>query len=479
MFTGERVRFSTYNIFPDGISRYLDIEYVPDIAEDCLVRGYFSAVNDISDRKLGAEALAESEARLAEVQQIANVGSWAIIVDDGEQTETIWSPQLCRIFDIEQNAVPTNIDAYLKHIHAEDRERLRKTWASALESDVPSEVECPIIHPSGNVRTVISSGLSHRDQTRGVRRWIGTTSDITKRKQAAEELHQAQKMEAVGQLTGGVAHDFNNLITIIIGSFELLRGDVKNDSVNGKLIDLGTKAAERGAALTYRLLAFSRKQTLLPTTIDLNSLIPGMTDMLRRTLGERIKIRFKSSENLWTCQADPSQLENAFLNLAINARDAMPDGGILSIETANMMIDDQFFAAQADVEPGRYIMLSVSDTGTGIPTETLKHVFEPFFTTKGVGKGSGLGLSMVYGFAKQSGGNATIYSEQDERTTVKIYIPQSTAEDGATDRKSTAGDIPVAQGERILVVEDNPDVRTLAVALLSNLGYEIVEAGNA
>ncbi|MBT4428577.1 MAG: PAS domain-containing protein [Rhodospirillaceae bacterium] len=477
--SGERVRFGTYNLFTDGKSRYLDIEYVPDIAEDGLVRGYFSVVNDISDRKLAAEALTESEARLAEAQQIANVGSWTVVVEDGEQTETIWSAQLCRIFEIKPDAVPRNFDAYLSHVYEQDRELLLETWTSSLESGVPYEIEYRIVRPSGEVRWVVSKGQSRSDQTPGISRWVGATSDITERKQAAEELQQALKMEALGQLTGGVAHDFNNLLTVIMGTLELLREEGIDDSARVELIDRGTKAVERGAALTHRLLAFSRKQTLLPNAIDLNVLIADLTDMLRRTLGERIEIRNNAAQGLWTCRADQSQLENAFLNLTINARDAMPDGGTLTIETANLNLDDEFSAVQADVEPGDYVMIGVSDSGIGIPPETLKHVFEPFFTTKEVGKGSGLGLSMVYGFAKQSGGNATIYSEPDEGTTVKVYLPRSNSEDNASDSSNAAGNIPTAKGERILVVEDNPDVRVLAVALLSDLGYEIVEAGDA
>ena len=204
-----------------------------------------------------------------------------------------------------------------------------------------------------------------------------------------------------------------------------------------------------------------------------------MTDMLRCTLGERIEIRSRGSNGLWNCQADQSQLENALLNLTINARDTMPDGGALTIETANVTLSDEISALQADVEPGYYVMLGVSDTGSGIAADTLEHVFEPFFTTKDVGKGSGLGLSMVYGFAKQSGGNATIYSELGEGTTVKVYLPRSAAKDDAAEANDGAENIPLAHGERILIVEDNPNVRALAVALLTELRYEIVEACSA
>ena len=285
-------------------------------------------------------------------------------------------------------------------------------------------------------------------------------------------------MEAVGQLTGGVAHDFNNLLTVILGNLELVRDRVSADSNEGAMIARGLEAAERGAALTHRLLAFSRNQTLMPTTIDLGNLVAGMTDMLRRTLGETIEIHTKSAANLWRCLADQSQLENALLNLSINARDAMKGGGRLTIETENISLDDDFAAAQAEVAPGHYIMLAVSDTGSGIASDVLSHVFEPFFTTKNVGQGSGLGLSMVYGFAKQSGGNVTIYSEMDRGTTVKLYLPRSFAQDGEDIHARSNSSVPEARGETIFVVEDDPDVRTLAVALLSGLGYNIVEAGD-
>ncbi|MDP6475459.1 MAG: ATP-binding protein [Alphaproteobacteria bacterium] len=344
---------------------------------------------------------------------------------------------------------------------------------------MPYEIEYRIVRPGGEVRSVISKGLSRRDQAPGISRWIGATSDITERKQAEEELHQALKMEAVGQLTGGVAHDFNNLLTVIMSTLELLRDDGENDSARNKMIDRGVGAVQRGAALTHRLLAFSRKQTLVPTAIDSNILVSDMTDLLGRTLGEKIEIRSNGADGLWACQADQSQLENALLNLAINARDAMPDGGVLTIEMANVTLDDDISAAQAEVEPGDYVMLGVSDSGSGITSDALKHVFEPFFTTKDVGKGTGLGLSMVYGFAKQSGGNVTIYSEPGEGTTVKLYLPRSGADGDATAPNKEAADIPVARGERILVVEDDADVRKLTVALLSGLGYEIVEADSA
>jgi CheY-like chemotaxis protein len=234
----------------------------------------------------------------------------------------------------------------------------------------------------------------------------------------------------------------------------------------------GTK---RAADLTQRLLAFSRKQVLKPEIINANTMIAEITHLLYRTLEEHIDIEIVTAAGLWNCEVDPAQLENALVNLAINARDAMPDGGKLTIETANARLDEEYAAAQAEVTAGEYVMLAVTDTGSGMPPEIRERIFEPFFTTKDVGQGSGLGLSMIFGFIKQSGGHVTIYSEDGEGTTVKLYLPRS-AETESIERKIMTDEAPVARGETVLVVEDDSDVRTLAVALLSSLGYQIMEA---
>ncbi|MCZ6861518.1 MAG: PAS domain S-box protein [Alphaproteobacteria bacterium] len=301
---------------------------------------------------------------------------------------------------------------------------------------------------------------------------ITLATDISERKVVEGQLRQAQKMEAVGQLTAGVAHDFNNMLAVISGNAELLEDELGKDNLRLATVH---RATERAAELIQRLLAFSRRQVLMPEIIHANRLIVEVTGLLRHTLEEDIDIQAVAAVGLWNCEVDPAQLENALVNLALNARDAMPDGGKLTIETVNARLDDDYAAAQADVNRGQYVMLTVTDTGIGMPPEVREHVFEPFFTTKAVGDGSGLGLSMVYGFVKQSGGHVTIYSEQGEGTTIKIYLPRSDRKLAAEQKPATA-EAPAARGETVLVVEDDPEVRTLAVALLSNLGYQIMEA---
>jgi len=301
---------------------------------------------------------------------------------------------------------------------------------------------------------------------------------IAEREQAEEALRQSQKMEAVGQLTGGIAHDFNNLLTIITGNVDAARRHIGEDGPARVQRALGNAlvGAERAAMLTQRLLAFSRRQPLNPRPIDPNKLVTGMSELLHRTLGETIAVETVLAAGLWRIEADPHQLENAMLNLAVNARDAMPDGGKLTIETANTHIDRDYAAQNAGVSPGQYVAICVSDIGAGMSADTLARAFEPFFTTKEVGKGTGLGLSMVYGFVKQSGGHLKIYSEEGEGTTVRIYLPRLVGDETVEEERAEA---PVPEGTRdetILVCEDDDDVRAYTVEVLRELGYRVLEA---
>jgi PAS domain S-box-containing protein len=304
--------------------------------------------------------------------------------------------------------------------------------------------------------------------------------EIERRSQSEEALRQLQKMETVGQLTGGIAHDFNNLLQIVSGNLDIVRRNLPADSARlRRSVDNAMKGADRAAILTQRLLAFSRRQPLAPKVLDPNKLVSGMSEMLHRTLGETYSIETVLASGLWRIEADPNQLESALLNLAVNARDAMPEGGKLTIETANTHLDRRYAEVNSGALPGQYVVICVTDTGEGMDRETAEKAFEPFFTTKGVGKGTGLGLSMVYGFVKQSGGHIKIYSEPGEGTTVKIYLPRYLG--GSAEAVADEAEVQAPEGDpnaTILVCEDDEDVRALSADSLRGLGYAVIEAAD-
>jgi PAS domain S-box-containing protein len=317
--------------------------------------------------------------------------------------------------------------------------------------------------------------------------WVrGSILHIADRKRAQREnerlslqLAQAQKMEAIGHLTGGVAHDFNNLLTVITGSLEMMAMGIYDDGHDGDFRTLALDACKRASQLTQRLLAFSRQQPLRPRSVDVAALLSDIRSLLASTLGETIQIQLLPSPDLWPCEVDPAQLESAILNLSINARDAMPSGGRLVLEASNTTVEEPFAHAVEDLDAGEYVVVAVSDDGTGIPPEILGRVFDPFFTTKGVGKGSGLGLSMVYGFAKQSRGHVKIYSEIGHGTTVKLFLPRSRDKSLPVAARDAGANGPPGNRELLLVVEDDPALRALVVQLLHRLGYRTVAAGDA
>jgi len=390
-------------------------------------------------------------------------------------------------------------------------------WKHSIATGEPFEMVFPLKSAQGDWRSFLTRVIPIRDDDGAIVRWFGTNTDISDqldaeqalraeiaqrvaaeaaltslndtlemrvadeiaaRTAAEDALRQSQKMETLGQLTGGIAHDFNNLLQIISGNLDILRRSLPAESARlMRTIENAMKGADRAAVLTQRLLAFSRRQPLAPKIIDPNKLVAGMSEMLHRTLGEHYAIEAVLASGLWRVEADPNQLESAVLNLAINARDAMTGGGKLTIETANTHLDHSYTSLHSGVLPDQYVVLSVSDTGTGMDRDTVERAFEPFFTTKDVGKGTGLGLSMVYGFVKQSGGHLKIYSEQDEGTTVKIYLPrhfglESEAPDQNVEARAPEGD----SSATILVCEDDEAVRALSAESLRDLGYQVVEA---
>jgi signal transduction histidine kinase len=318
-----------------------------------------------------------------------------------------------------------------------------------------------------------------RDELRASNQQL--VAEGARREALADQLRQSQKMEAIGQLTGGLAHDFNNMLSVIIGSLTLIKRRLARGEADvGKYVDSALEAADRAANLTHRLLAFSRRQPLAPQPVDVNKLVAGMSDLLRRTIGEQIRVETVLAGGLWRTRVDRGELENAILNLAVNARDAMADGGRLTIETANCHLDDTYASAHVEVPAGQYVLVAVTDNGCGMPPDVRAMAFDPFFTTKGVGKGTGLGLSQVHGFVKQSGGHVKIYSEPGDGTTIKLYLPrfhgtEQAAMERSTDRPMPRGDIDTL----ILVVEDDERARQVTAESLRELGYSVVHADGA
>jgi PAS domain S-box-containing protein len=431
---------------------------------------------DRTKQKRAELALATSEAqrqateqRFRRVFDLVQEGIWIHV--DGKIAFA--NPAAARLFGAKNPEELIGMPVF-NIIHPDDRQRAIERTRNLKDKLQPLPLtEMRILGLDGKTRIgELQAAPFIQD---GVLHVISSGRDVTALRDAESRLHQAQKMDAVGQLTGGVAHDFNNLLTVIIGALDLDPERIPAEM--RPALDQALRAAERGAALTHRLLAFSRQQMLVTRSVDFNRLVGDMDELLRRTLGEHVEIELRLAGDLWPALADSGQVENSLLNLAINARDAMPEGGKLIIETSNVHLDDDYASSNAEVTPGDYVMMTVTDTGTGMPPDVLAHVFEPFFTTKEVGKGTGLGLSMIYGFAKQSGGHAKIYSEVGHGTTVRLYLPRLTNESLKSDSTAVT---PARKGggETILVVEDNPDVRRLVLRQLRDLGYEVIEAAN-
>jgi PAS domain S-box-containing protein len=386
---------------------------------------------------------------------------------------------------------------WISMVHPDDRSRAAQLWSRSVNGGEPLEVECRLMRNDGASRWFLGRGTPAYDDAGGIVQWIGTCTDIDDQKRSSESLErtlsdlqaemerrqklegqllQAQKMEAIGRLAGGVAHDFNNLLTAILGYNELLRAEVQDDPELYEYAEEVAHSAERAAALTNQLLLFGRQQVIQPQVLGLNELVLRLEKMLKRIIGEDIMLESRLAAGLLPVKVDPTHVDQLILNLAVNSRDAMPDGGRLTVETANVELTSEFAGRHLGVEPGQYVMLAVSDTGCGMDEATKARLFEPFFTTKERGKGTGLGLSIVYGIVKQNGGEIVVYSEPGKGAAFKIYLPAFAGGEGVVPERKGDDEETLPGTGTILLVEDEEQVRNLARTILTRRGYRVLEA---
>ncbi|PYR26870.1 MAG: two-component system sensor histidine kinase/response regulator, partial [Acidobacteria bacterium] len=429
----------------------------------------------IDERKRAEEALRENEERTNFALSAGRMGVWEV---DFAANQLTWSDTMAPVFGVTPDKAPKTTKEFFQLVHPNDRRRMEVSIERVFAGERNFAVEFRAIWPDGSTHWLYGSAQASYDGDGKPIRLIGIGVDISERKSLEEQLRQAQKLEAIGQLAGGVAHDFNNLLTAILGFSELLiAGLAPNAPERADLLEI-KKAGERATGLTRQLLAFSRRQILQPAVLDINALIGGMEPMLKRLIIENVDFMVSLAPHVGRIKMDPTQLEQILVNLAVNAADAMARGGKLTIETANVTLDEHYQQRRLPVTPGEYVMLAVSDTGVGMDEATSGRIFEPFFTTKDVGKGTGLGLATVYGIVKQSGGDIHVYSEVGRGTTFKIYLPRVTAAASGASHQPRVPDEIARGSETILLVEDDDSVRRLVRLMLERTGYRVVEAGN-
>ncbi|QFU18057.1 response regulator [Microvirga thermotolerans] len=425
----------------------------------------------VRSEKLRAEqALRRREEHQAIVLQSLPIALYTASLQEDHRQLHFTSESIERITGFEPSAFLASPDFWSSRIHPEDRERVLDQLSRLAEEGAVT-LEYRWRCADGVERFFLDQTVLMRDGEGRPREFFGMWFDITERKQMEQNLLHASKLEAVGRLTGGIAHDFNNMLSVVIGNLDLLRKTVQGNEKAIRRIGMALESAQHCADLTHRLLTFSRRQSLQVSTIDVNVLMPNLLELMRRTLGERINAKLQTESGIWPIRVDRAQLEAALLNLAVNARDAMPDGGDLTITVENQVI------GEGGARPaGEFVMIAVSDTGVGMPPEVLERVFEPFFTTKESGKGTGLGLSMVYGFVQQCHGHVEVASEPNAGTTIRIFLPR--CREAVEISAEAPADVahPFGNSQHVLVVEDNPAVRQVATSTLRSLGFKVTEA---
>jgi PAS domain S-box-containing protein len=467
---GERIEdYATERIHKDGrhVDVLLSVSPIRSLTGEIV--GASKIARDITESKRTQRALNQE---IEERRRVFETSHDLVLVTDTAGNFIQVSPSAKAILGY----TPSEMIGHsaVEFIHPEDLESTRSEMRAARRGQQKRNFETRYVHKDGQAVTLNWSGT----WSEPARRHFFIGRDLTEKRAAEAQLRHIQKMDAIGQLTGGVAHDFNNILTVITGTIGILEEAVAERPELVAITKLIDEAAERGANLTKHLLAFARKQPLRPLDVDVNALVLEAAKLLHPTLGENVEITPLLAEDAWTALVDPNQLTTAVLNLALNARDAMPNGGKLALETSNVYLDENYASTHTEVAAGHYVMVAVSDTGTGIPTALIERVFDPFFTTKEVGKGTGLGLSMVFGFVKQSGGHIKIYSEEGHGTSVKMYLPRATGLNQTAAEAAVSANIEGGT-ETVLVVEDDSLVRRYVITQIESLGYTTLEASNA